>query len=139
MAIITKYIEKQTAGFADMHDLTGDIATHVRDSGLDAGTVTVFVPGSTAGVTTIEFEPGLKKDLPEILEQIAPSGRRYHHDATWGDGNGFSHIRASLIGPSLVVPFRDGSLILGTWQQIILLDFDNRGRRRRVVVQIMGE
>lgn len=139
MAVITRYIERQTSGYADMHDLTGEVQSHVHDSGLSAGTVTVFVPGSTAGVTTIEFEPGLKKDLPEVLEQIAPSGRRYHHDATWGDGNGFSHIRASLIGPSLVVPFRDGDLILGTWQQIILLDFDNRSRRRRVVVQIMGE
>jgi len=99
----------------------------------------VFVPGSTGGITTIEYEPGLKRDLPEALDKIAPMNKTYHHDATWGDGNGFAHVRAAFIGPSLTVPFSDGRLHLGTWQQIVLLDFDNRSRHRRIVVQIMGE
>ena len=90
-------------------------------------------------MTTIEFEPGLVRDLPEAFEKLAPMGKSYHHDAAWGDGNGFSHVRAALVGPSLAVPFSNGSLTLGTWQQIVLLDFDNKARRRRVVVQIMGE
>ncbi len=139
MTVITRYIEKETAGFTDIQDLTEEVSALVRESGLHGGSVTVFVTGSTGGVTTMEFEPGLKRDLPEALEKIAPTKKSYHHDATWGDGNGFSHVRASLIGPSLVVPFTEGKPLLGTWQQIVLLDFDNKRRRRRVVVQIMGE
>ncbi|MDQ7062880.1 MAG: secondary thiamine-phosphate synthase enzyme YjbQ [candidate division KSB1 bacterium] len=139
MAVITRFIEKKTAGFTDIHDLTPEVAELVRDSGLKDGIVTVFVPGSTGGITTIEYEPGLKRDLPEALEKIAPTNKTYHHDATWGDGNGFAHVRAAFIGPSLTVPFSDGRLHLGTWQQIVFLDFDNRSRHRRIVVQIMGE
>ncbi len=139
MAVVTRFIEKKTAGFTDIHDLTPEVAELVRDSGINDGIVTVFVPGSTGGITTIEYEPGLKRDLPEALDKIAPMNKTYHHDATWGDGNGFAHVRAAFIGPSLTVPFSDGRLHLGTWQQIVLLDFDNRSRHRRIVVQIMGE
>lgn len=139
MAVITRQIEKRTSGFTDIHDLTVEVAELVQESGLENGTVTVFVPGSTGGITTIEYEPGLKKDLPEALEKIAPTNKTYHHDATWGDGNGFSHVRAAFIGPSLVVPFANKRLLLGTWQQIVFLDFDNRPRHREIVVQIMGE
>ncbi len=139
MAVVTRFIEKKTAGFTDIHDLTPEVAELVRDSGINDGIVTVFVPGSTGGITTIEYEPGLKRDLPEALDKIAPMNKTYHHDATWGDGNGFAHVRAAFIGPSLTVPFSDGRLHLGTWQQIVLLDFDNRSRHRRIVVQIIGE
>ncbi len=139
MTVVTEYIERSTTGICDIHDITDDVRSHLHASGLTAGTVTVFVSGSTAGITTVEFEPGLKKDLPELFEKLAPQGKTYHHDATWGDGNGFSHVRASLLGPSLTVPFADGHLMLGTWQQIVLIDFDNRPRSRKVVVQIMGE
>jgi secondary thiamine-phosphate synthase enzyme len=139
MAVITGTIERRTAGFNDIQDITGDVTDLVRESGIEAGIATVFVAGSTGGVTTIEYEPGLLKDIPEALDTIAPMGKTYHHDATWGDGNGFSHVRAALVGPSLTVPFRDGQLTLGTWQQIALLDFDNKARKRKVIVQIMGE
>lgn len=139
MAVYTGSIEKRTSGFNDIHDLTGETARIVGESGLKNGLVTVFVPGSTAGITTIEFEPGLKRDLPEALDVIAPMQKTYHHDATWHDGNGFSHVRAAFIGPSLTVPFVDGELLLGTWQQIVLIDFDNRSRQRRIAVQVIGE
>lgn len=139
MAVFTQFIEKKTSGFNEMHDITSDVAAVVQSSKLKNGTVTVFVPGSTAGITTVEFESGLKRDLPEMFEKIAPMNKTYHHDATWHDGNGFSHVRASLLGPSLVVPFTDSKMILGTWQQIVLVDFDNRSRNRRVAVQVMGE
>lgn len=139
MTVVTRTIERDTSGFTDVQDLTGEVVALLGESGLRSGTVTVFVSGSTGSVTTLEFEPGLVKDLPETFEKIAPMEKPYHHDAAWGDGNGFSHVRAALVGPSLTVPFADGSLLLGTWQQIVLLDFDNRARRRTVVVQIMGE
>ncbi|MCA9742394.1 MAG: YjbQ family protein [Deferribacteres bacterium] len=139
MAVVTDFIERKTSGFNDMHDLTADVAAAVQKSGLRDGTATVFAPGSTAGITTIEFEPGLKRDLPEFFEKLAPQNKTYHHDQTWHDGNGFSHVRAALLGPSLVVPFSDSQLLLGTWQQITLIDFDNRPRQRRIVVQIIGE
>lgn len=128
-----------TRGFNDMHDITSEIASRLEASGLRGGTVTVFVPGATGGVTTIEFEPGLGRDFAEAMERIAPQGASYHHDARWGDGNGFSHIRASLLGPSLTIPFSDGRLMLGTWQQVVFVDFDNRPRSRRIVLQFMGE
>ncbi|KAA3618019.1 MAG: YjbQ family protein [Calditrichaeota bacterium] len=139
MKVITSSISRQTKGVCDIHDITQDVQTEVLKSGMGDGTVTVFIPGSTAGITTIEFEPGLKKDLPELFEKLAPTGVTYHHDATWGDGNGFSHVRAALLGASLVVPFSAAQLHLGTWQQIVLIDFDNRSRQRKVVVQIMGQ
>jgi secondary thiamine-phosphate synthase enzyme len=111
----------------------------VRESGLRSGTATVFCPGSTHAVTTIEFEPGALADLRRLLDEIVPPDRDYAHDRRWGDGNGHSHVRAALLGPSVSVPFADGELMLGTWQQLVHCDFDNRERSRRIVVQIVGE
>ncbi len=139
MSIVTETITVSTRGNTDIHDITRQAADKLKSCGLTAGTVTFFVSGSTAGLTTVEFEPGLMQDLPEMFDKIAPKGIPYHHDATWGDGNGHSHVRASLLGPSLTVPFVNGSMMLGTWQQIILIDFDNRSRSRDIVMQIMGE
>lgn len=135
----TERVRVQTAGFADIVDITREVADAVRRAGLNNGIVTVFAAGSTAGVTTIEYEDGLVRDLQEAFERMAPSDRPYHHDRRWGDGNGFSHVRASLLGPSLTVPVENGRLTLGTWQQIVLVDFDNRSRRRELVIQLMGE
>lgn len=139
MTILTDSIVLSTRGFNDMKNITPEVSRKLSESGLQAGTVTVFVPGSTGGLTTIEYEGGLETDFEELMEKIAPSKQSYHHDARWGDGNGFSHIRAALIGPSLTVPFAEGQLILGTWQQIVFVDFDNRSRNRQLVLQIMGE
>ncbi len=139
MKVITEFIPVSTKGHTDIIDITREAAALLSKSELSNGTVTFFVSGSTAGLTTVEYEPGLLRDLPETFEKIAPEGIRYHHDATWGDGNGSAHVRASLLGPSLVVPFTAGKMMLGTWQQVILVDFDNRSRQRRVVMQIMGE
>lgn len=139
MKIITDYIPISTKGFTDIIDITPQVAAAIQRSQIKAGLVTVFISGSTAGVTTIEFEPGLLQDLPEALEKIAPMNKRYHHDATWGDGNGFAHVRAAMIGSSLTIPVSDGRMTLGTWQQIVVMDFDNRSREREVVVQMMGE
>lgn len=135
----TERVRVQTAGFADIVDITREVAEAVQRAGLRNGIVTVFVAGSTAGVTTVEYEDGLVRDLQEAFERMAPSDRPYHHDRRWGDGNGFSHVRASLLGPSLTVPVENGRLTLGTWQQIVLVDFDNRSRRRELVIQLMGE
>lgn len=139
MSVSTQSITVQTKGHTDIVDITVHVADALEKSGLENGIVTVFVPGSTAGVTTIEYEPGLLKDLPEAFEKFAPTGIEYHHDATWGDGNGSAHVRSALLGPSCTVPFSGGQMILGTWQQIILIDFDNRQRRRELIVQIIGE
>lgn len=128
-----------TRGEGEMHDLTERVAELVRKAGVSEGVVLVFVPGSTAGITTIEYEPGLLKDFPATMERIAPRDLDYAHDRTWHDGNGHAHVRASLLGPSLTVPIAGGKLLLGTWQQIALVDFDNRSRQRRIVVTIMGE
>jgi secondary thiamine-phosphate synthase enzyme len=122
----------------DVHDLTQDVRDAVREIGLADGIVTVFTPGSTAAVTTIEYESGVLEDLKHAIEKLAPRGIQYAHDARWGDGNGYSHVRSALLGPSLSVPLRGGELVLGTWQQIVLLDFDNKPRRRRVVVAAQG-
>ncbi len=135
----TGEIQLSTRGAGTVLDVTREVAGEIRRAGIASGTVTVFVPGSTGGVTTVEFEDGLVRDLDELFERLAPQGPEYHHDARWGDGNGFSHCRASLLGPSLTVPVVDGELTLGTWQQIVFLDFDNRGRQRRLIVQVMGE
>lgn len=135
----TEKISLSTKGFTDIHDITPQVRTALKKVGLQDGTVTVFVSGSTAGVTTIEYEPGLLKDLPAAFEKLAPMNIRYHHDDTWGDGNGYAHVRAALLGASLVVPFEYGNLLLGTWQQIVLIDFDNRPRRREIVLQFVGE
>jgi secondary thiamine-phosphate synthase enzyme len=123
----------------DVIDITEKVAATVQESGLQAGIAVVFVPGATAAVTTIEHEPGLVDDIKAAIERIAPEQNEYAHDQKWGDGNGHSHIRASLIGPSLTVPFQNGQLMLGTWQQIVFLELDNGPRDRRVVVQILGE
>ena len=137
--IVTDRISLQTRGHCDTVDITPQVARQVAESGVNSGTVTVFVAGSTAGVTTIEYESGVLADLKRLWDRIAPTDIPYDHDRRWGDGNGYSHVRASLLGCSLVVPFADRRLTLGTWQQIVLVDFDNRPRSRQVVVQIMGE
>jgi secondary thiamine-phosphate synthase enzyme len=129
----------RTSGHGDMHDLTEQVAAMVAASGIQTGTVTVFNVGSTAAVGTIEFEPGLQRDLPGILDKLIPPSRNYGHEQTWHDGNGHSHLQATLLGPSLAVPITDGRLVLGTWQQIIHLECDVRGRQRTVVVTLVGE
>lgn len=139
MQIISDSIPLSTQGHTSIHNITGEARQCLESSGLQTGTFTLFVPGSTAGLTTIEFEPGLVKDIPEALEKIAPENKDYHHHATWGDYNGSAHVRAAMIGPSLVVPFSAGQLQLGTWQQIVLMDFDDRSRHREVLCQIMGQ
>lgn len=123
----------------DIVDITPDMHEAIRQSGLTSGIITAFCPGSTGGITTIEYEPGLLKDLPEFFEKLLPSNRTYHHDETWHDGNGFSHMRSALIGPSLTVPFVGGRLTLGTWQQVVFLHFDNKDRQRNLVLQMIGE
>jgi secondary thiamine-phosphate synthase enzyme len=135
----TQELKLRETRTGDIVDLTGGLAEAVRQSGLGSGTMTVFCPGSTGGLTTIEYEPGLQRDLPEFFERIIPSDRPYHHDETWHDGNGFSHVRAALIGPDITVPFVSGQLTLGTWQQVVFLEFDNKPRKRRLVLQIIGE
>jgi len=139
MKIVTDQFPISTLGHTDVLDITSQVQERVKLSGVEGGTATVFISGSTAGVTTIEYEPGLLKDLKRALEQLAPENASYAHDAAWGDGNGYAHVRASLLGPSLSVPIADGRLALGTWQQIVLIDFDNRSRQRQVLVQIVGE
>ncbi|MDD8031065.1 MAG: secondary thiamine-phosphate synthase enzyme YjbQ [Acidobacteriota bacterium] len=139
MKIISDSITISTHGHNDIRDLTSDVQEKLLSSGLNDGQVTVFVQGSTAAVTTIEYEPGLAKDLSELLEKLIPSSRSYYHDERWGDANGFSHLRAALLGPSLVVPFEKGKLKLGVWQQIVLIDFDNRSRNRNIALQFFGE
>lgn len=137
--IKTHVIKVKTQGFTDIIDITREVEQGVDASGVANGIVTVFVAGSTAGITTIEFESGAVSDLQTAIERQAPRDLPYAHDARWGDGNGFSHVRAALMGACLTVPFNDRRLQLGTWQQIILCDFDNRPRDREVLVQIMGE
>ncbi len=127
-----------TKGYADIHDLSSLVEEFLKKIQAKDGLLTVIVPGSTAGITTIEYEPGLLKDFPELMDRLVPV-KRYHHDSTWGDGNGFSHLRASLIGASMSVPVKGGRPVLGTWQQLVLVDFDNRARSRRVVFHYMGE
>jgi len=139
ITIHTKTITESTAGFCDIIDITAKLKEQVRTARIRSGTATLFVNGSTAALTTIEHEPGLVNDLKEFLEKQIPSDRRYHHDDRWGDDNGFSHLRATLFGPSLAIPIVDGTPALGTWQQIILMDFDNRPRSREIIVQLIGE
>jgi len=137
--VVTKKIGFSTKGNCDLIDITRQVKQEVSGSGIDSGTVTVFVAGSTAGVSTIEFESGLLSDFQDMWERTIPRDIPYQHDRAWGDGNGFSHVRASILGPSLTVPFTNKSLALGTWQQIVVVDFDNRPRSREIVLQIMGE
>ena len=139
MKVQTTKLTEKTQGFCDIIDITAKVQQQIQAEKIQNGLATLFVPGSTAGLTTIEYEPGLVKDLKEILERLIPSNQRYHHDDRWGDDNGFSHLRASLFGPSLQIPVENGRLLLGTWQQIVLIDFDNRPRTREVLIQFMGE
>jgi secondary thiamine-phosphate synthase enzyme len=139
MTVITRTISVDSNGENDMIDITPQIDEVIRETNLQDGIVAVFVSGSTAAITTIEYEPGLKKDFPKMLARIAPRGIEYEHDNTWHDGNGHSHVRASLIGPSLTVPFKNKDLMLGTWQQIVLLEMDIRPRERKIVLQMIGE
>ena len=139
MDIVTDSVVLSTRGDAEILDLTAEVQAVVARHRFRHGQALVFVSGSTAGLTTLEYEPGLLKDIPAAFERIAPRGIPYAHEQTWHDGNGHSHVRASLLGPSLTVPFREGRLLLGTWQQIVLIDFDNRPRQREVVVQLSGE
>jgi secondary thiamine-phosphate synthase enzyme len=129
----------KTKGFTDILDITNNVQSLLSESGFKEGSALIFVPGSTAGITTIEYEPGLLKDYPKFLEEIIPSGKNYNHDLTWHDGNGYAHIRAALQGATITVPFADHNLLLGTWQQIILIDFDNRNRNRKIIVQFTGK
>lgn len=137
--VVTKKIGIRTQGECDLIDITAQVQREVAESGVNSGTVTVFISGSTAGVTTIEYESGVLRDLQEMWNRLVPRNITYQHDSRWGDGNGYAHVRASLLGPSLVVPFSQKNLQLGTWQQIIVADFDNRPRSRDIVLQIMGE
>ncbi len=137
--IVTAKMSFDTKGEGDMIDITSQVAAEVAQAGIKSGTVTVFVSGSTAAVTTIEYEPGLLEDFPRMWDRVAPRDIPYDHNERWGDGNGYSHVRASLLGASLVIPFTAGKLDLGTWQQVIVVDFDNRPRSRQVLLKIMGE
>jgi len=139
MTVVGRALKLESKGENDIIDLTEQTTKVVVDSKLADGIVTVFVVGSTAAITTIEFERGLAKDFPEMLSRVAPKEFQYEHEKMWHDGNGHSHIRASLIGPSLTVPFKNGNLILGTWQQIVLVEMDTRNRERKVVFQVIGE
>jgi len=139
MPVVTDSISCRTRGDGDTIDLTDELRGALERSGLTDGVVTLFVGGSTGGITTIEFEPGAVSDLQDVLESIAPQGREWRHHLRWGDANGHSHVRSAIIGPSLSVPFTGGDLSLGTWQQVVLVDFDDRPRSRRVVVQFIGE
>jgi len=139
MTVITEDITLQSKGNCDIIDITPQVAAHVQESGVNSGIVTLFVVGSTAGITTIEYEPNLLSDFKNMWERVMPGNIPYEHDRTWGDGNGHSHVRASALGPSLVIPFVNKRLTLGTWQQIVLVDFDNRPRSRKIAVQILGE
>ena len=132
-------IQVQSAGEGDLINLTEQTTKIVEQSKIVDGIATVFISGSTAAVTTIEYEPGLKHDFPEMLSRVAPRNIEYEHDNTWHDGNGHSHVRASLIGPSLTIPFKNRRLLLGTWQQIVLIEMDIRPRRRSIITQVMGE
>jgi secondary thiamine-phosphate synthase enzyme len=139
LKVFSDNIRFSTEGDGTVRDITGEVDGIIEESGVREGIVSVFVPGSTGAITTVEYEPGLIRDLPEFFEKIIPSGKSYHHDQTWGDGNGFSHLRASLVGPSVTVPVSEGSMVRGTWQQIIFLDFDNRSRNRTLRVSVLGE
>lgn len=139
MTVTTRNIRIKTSREDDIVDITEQTSKAVKDSKIENGIVTVFVSGSTAAITTIEYEPGLKTDFPKMLSRVAPKYIEYEHDKTWRDGNGHSHVRASLVGPSLTLPFKEGQMMLGTWQQIVLIEMDTGPRERNVILQIMGE
>jgi len=137
--VVTGKISLESKGDCDIIDITPEVQRRLAETNIKDGTVTLFISGSTAGLTTIEFEPGLISDFKEMWKRNVPQELNYEHNRAWGDGNGHSHVRASLLGASLVIPFSDRRLTLGTWQQIVVVDFDNRARSRQIVVQIMGE
>ena len=138
MVILTKRIQLRSKGEPDIIDITDQASQAIKECNIEKGLVTVFISGSTAAVTTIEYEPGLRDDFPEMLSRVAPEDIPYKHDNTWHDGNGHSHLKASLIGPSLTIPFINGQTSLGTWQQIVFVEMDTRSRERKIVVQIIG-
>jgi len=137
--ITTETVSLNTRGFSDVIDITDKVANVVSKAAIENGLVTIFCSGSTGGITTIEYESGVINDLKKAIEKIVPSNVPYEHDRRWGDGNGFSHVRAALMKPSLSVPIVEGRVTLGTWQQVVFIDFDNRDRSRNIVVQVMGE
>ncbi len=137
--VVSRQISLSTRGNAQVVDITEQVARHVADSGLRDGVVTLFTPSSTSALTTLEFESGAVHDLQQLFDRVAPPDLDYRHNLRWGDGNGHAHVRHALLGPSLAIPFVDTHLTLGTWQQVILVDFDNRARSRTVIVQIVGE
>jgi secondary thiamine-phosphate synthase enzyme len=139
MAVITTSISLSTRGNADIQDITDQIANAISKSGLTSGTATIFCPSSTSALTTIEYESGALSDLRRLFDEIIPADGEYAHNERWHDGNGHSHVRAALLGPSLTIPFVEGQLTLGTWQQVIYVDFDNRPRQRTLVAQLIGE
>lgn len=138
MSVVMKELHFDTRGEVDIIDITENVNGALRESDIEDGIVTIFVPGATGAVTTIEYEPGLLQDLPAALERLFPKGIEYEHEYRWHDGNGHSHVRASFLGPSLTVPFRNKTLMLGTWQQVVFVELDNKRRSRRVILQIMG-
>ena len=137
--VITRQISLQTKGNCDIIDITAQVAQQIAETEIENGTVTIFIAGSTAGITTIEFESGLVADFQSMWEREVPQNIHYDHNSRWGDGNGHSHVRASLLGGSLVIPFSNQRLLTGTWQQVVLVDFDNRARERQIILQIMGD
>ena len=139
MKIVTKDIAFETKGNCDIVDITAQVVKEVAESGVSNGTITLFVTGSTAGLTTIEYEPRLVSDFKNKWDRVVPQNIPYEHDKTWGDGNGHSHVRASMLGASLTIPFVNKRLTLGTWQQVVFVDFDNRPRSRKIVFHVMGE
>jgi len=139
MPVITKNFSIETQGHTQILDITKQIKTQIINISISSGIAVVFIPGSTAGITSIEYEPGVIQDLASAIERLAPKSIHYNHDARWGDGNGYAHVRAALIGASFTIPFQDKQLLLGTWQQIVLIDFDNRPRTRKVILQLIGE
>jgi secondary thiamine-phosphate synthase enzyme len=139
MTVVTKDITLQSRGNCDIIDITSQVAKSVQESGVNSGIVTLFIVGSTAGITTIEYEPNLLSDFKNMWDRVIPQNIPYEHNKTWGDGNGHSHVRASTLGASLIIPFVNKKLTLGTWQQIVFVDFDNRPRSRKITIQILGE
>ena len=139
VAVTTETVEINSNIGTDIIDITGLVSQHLAQSGIIRGAVILFVPGSTGALTTIEYESGVIQDLADAIERLVPRDIAYAHDKRWGDGNGYSHVRAALLGPSLHIPVVEGRLSLGTWQQIVLINFDNRARRRRLIIQVMGE
>jgi len=139
MTVVTKDIALQSKGNCDIINITSQVAKNVEESGINSGIVTLFIVGSTAGITTIEYEPNLLSDFKNMWDRVIPHNIPYEHNKTWGDGNGHSHVRASTLGASLIIPFVNKRLTLGTWQQIVFVDFDNRPRSRKIAIQILGE